>query len=232
MIVAIHQPNYLPWIGYFYKVSQADTFVLLDDVQYTKNSFINRNRIRGSQGEQWLTVPVNVSGKMGQRIDQVQISQVERTMKKLLRTVEQNYQKAPFFNSYYPTFKSIHENSNGSLCELNVQLINWVLALAKIETKVVLSSQLDGVTGVSTSRLVSICKVLSATDYYSGKGGDNYQDHEAFETQGINLIISNFSHPVYPQHGYGFLPNLSVIDLVFNAGTSAGEYIKFSNHRH
>lgn len=218
IIVGIHQPNFLPWLGYFYKMAKCDIFVLLDNVQYTKNSFINRNRIKTPQGELWLTVPVRVKGRFGQLIKDVEIDNTANWRKKHLGTLEANYKKAKFFEQIFSSLKAAYYADNyGNLCEFNIRLLKLILSILKLEKRLVRASELD-VGGESTQLLISIVKEVGGNVYLSGFGGAKYQEEELFKKAGITLAFYDFKHPVYPQLWSDFIPNLSVIDLLFNAG--------------
>ncbi len=218
MRVAIHQPNFLPWLGYFYKMAQCDVFVLLDNVQYTKNSFINRNRIKTPQEAMWLTVPVKIKGRFGQLIKDVEITNKVDWRKKHLGTLETNYRKAEFFEPVFQSLKAIYFMGDwNNLCELNIRLLEWTLSLLKLEKKLVRASDLN-VEGESTQLLINIVKKLGGNIYLSGFGGAKYQEEELFKKAGVTLTYYAFEHPVYPQLWAGFVPNLSIIDLLFNCG--------------
>jgi hypothetical protein len=221
MIIAIHQPNFIPWIGYFFKISKCDVFVLLDNVQYTKNGFINRNRIKTPQGENWLTLPVVQSGKFGQDIKETQIFNKDYSVKKVLATIAANYKKAAYFDKYYTGITEILNKSSDNLCDVNSILIKWAAADLGIKTKMIFASELDEITGESTERLVSICKKLNGTSYLAGLGAKKYQEDHLFKAVNINVINTPFKHPGYQQLWGDFLPNMSVIDLLFNCGPEA-----------
>jgi len=218
MIVAIHQPNFLPWLGYFYKMAKCDVFVLLDNVQYTKNSFINRNRIKTSQGAQWLTVPVKTKGRFGQLIKDVEINNTVDWRRKHLRALEMNYKRARFFETVFQGLETIYFAHDWyNLCELNVRLLEWVLSLLGMEKRLVRAAELN-VKGVGTQLLINIVKEVGGDVYLSGFGGAKYQEEGLFKEAGINLEYYDFEHPIYPQLWSGFVPNLSIIDLLFNCG--------------
>jgi len=218
LIVGIHQPNFLPWLGYFYKLAKSDVFVLLDNVQYTKNSFVNRNKIKTSQGAIWLTVPVKIKGRFGQLIKDVEINNTVNWRKKHLRTLEANYKKAKSFERIFSGLKAAYYADDWSnLCELNIRLLESLLSILKLEKRLVRASELN-VEGESTQLLISIVKEVGGNVYLSGFGGAKYQEEELFEEAGITLEYYEFEHPVYPQLWSDFIPNLSIIDLLFNCG--------------
>ncbi len=224
-IVAIHQPNFLPWLGYFHKIMESDVFVLLDDVEYTKNGFINRNKIKTPQGEQWITVPVNYSGKSKQKINEVDIFNPEKFKKKILATIEMNYKKADYFNNYFEELAEVFYNSNQKLSKLNILLIKWICEKLDIESLIYTSSELDIIEDDPSAKLIAICKEFNGNQYLSGFGGDNYQEHQKFEEAGIELIQSKFKQTEYSQKWGEFIPYLSVIDGLLNLGDKLKEVI-------
>lgn len=225
MIVSIHQPNFIPWLGYFYKINQSDIFVLLDDVQYTKNGFTNRNRIKTPQGELWLTLPVKQSGNFGQTINECIIQQKGIAIKKILNSIKLNYAKALFFHTYIEQLEVLLNSDTESLAELNILLIYWICECLDIKTKIIRSSTLNVSGKESTERLIEICKNVNAKTYLSGKGGINYQDETLFERQNITLKMSSFSSPNYPQLWGNFIGGLSIIDFLLNCGPDTKKFI-------
>lgn len=227
MIVAIHQPNFLPWIGYFYKILKCDIFVFLDNVQYTKNSFINRNKIKTSQGEMWLTVPVSFD--FGQKILEVKINNNSDWKEKHIKTLELNYKKAPFFKEIYEMIKGIYNEKKWTyLVDLNITLILEICNYLDIRRKFIRASDLE-VEGKSTELLISIVKKLGGDMYLSGFGGAKYQEEELFEKSNIKLQYYNFKHPIYNQLWGEFISNLSILDLLFNYGKSTLDIIRIND---
>jgi hypothetical protein len=220
-VVAIHQPNFLPWLGYFYKMSQCDIFVFLDDVEYTKNSFINRNRIKTPSGEAWITLPVSYSGKSTQKIHECQVVGKDKAVKKILGQILHNYKQAKFFSHYYEPLSDILHNSGENLAELNIRLTKWIAGIFHLEVKFARSSELDIHASDATDRLIKICLKLDGTNYLSGSGGMNYQDEERFMKEGINLELSSFKHPKYDQLWGEFTASLSIVDYLLNQGPKA-----------
>lgn len=218
MIVSIHQPNFVPWIGYFYKIYKSDLFVILDNVQFTKNGFTNRNRIKTPQGENWLTLPVIQSGKFGQDITDCVIFHKEQSARKIVNSLLANYKKSKHFDRYFDAISRIIQTDTDKLCDINTELIRWTMEQLGIAKKVVKASDLENIEGESTERLVSICKHLGATAYLAGLGAKKYQDDGLFNQHGIELISSPFQYPQYDQLWGDFIPNLSVIDVLFNHG--------------
>ncbi|NOY80702.1 MAG: WbqC family protein [Kiritimatiellaeota bacterium] len=214
MICAIHQPHFIPWLGYFDKIFRADVFVFLDCVQFKKNEYQNRNRVLTPQGPAWLTVPV--SFRFGDRIDQVKVAADGRWRKKLLRTVAMSYARAPGYAAAFPGFEAIIlEESWRSLAELNTATVLWLLDLFGIRTPTHRCTDLGPLSDAPTGRLIDICRAVGADVYLSGAGGRDYLEQELFEAAGIELVFQDFEHPVYPQGGRGrFVSHLSAMDRV------------------
>jgi hypothetical protein len=222
MKIAISQPAYLPWLGYFDLVDQVDTFVLLDSVQFEKQSWQHRNRIKTPTGLQWLTVPVVFRGHFGQRIQEVQIRDREFA-KKHLRAIELNYRRAPFFDQYFPEIRRILQSSSEQkLVELTHPLIEWFCRQMGIGTRIVHSSGLNGV-GKRSELLVSLCGILGADSYLSPFGSAVYllDDLGRFTEAGIEVGFQHYEHPEYSQLFPPFHSHASALDLLFNEGPSS-----------
>ncbi len=224
MKVAIHQPQYLPWCGYFNKIINCDVFVFLDDVQYKKNEWQNRNRIKNKNGTIWLTVPVHY--RFGQKINEVYIDNKILWRKDHLKSIEYNYKKAKYFDDFFPVIENLLKKEYDLLVDVNIESIKIILSYLGIEKKIIKSSELK-VEGEKTNRLINICKKLSADVYISGVGAKEYLVVEEFEKNGIKLIFQNYTTPNYPQLYGDFIPNLSIIDMIFNIGKE--ETIKLIN---
>ena len=217
MIVAVHQPNFVPWIVYFYKIAKADLFIILDDVQFSKNSFTNRNRIKTPAGGQWLTMPVIQSGNFGQKINEVNIQNPIRALKKAKNTIKLNYARAPYFEEVYSLIDPILTDQS-NLSVLNEELIKVITSYMGIETKIAKSSEMELEPANSTANLVNICVKVGAKSYLAGFGSDNYQESQLFKKVGIDTSVYDFKHPVYPQLWGDFIPNMSILDFLFNLG--------------
>jgi hypothetical protein len=220
MIVSIHQPDYLPWLGFFDKVARCDVFVLLDNVKFSKNYFHNRNKIRTPDGWIWLTVPVLTKGKSEQKINEVKINNIteKKWAQKHWRSIEQNYRKAPFFNKYADFFEELYAKKWDSLAELNKTIVEYLVKMFGLDTKLYDVASLDNIKGSSTELLVSICTALKADVYLSGEFGKDYLDEKIFTAHGIKVVYQRFLHPEYKQMFEPFIPNMSAIDLLFNYG--------------
>lgn len=231
MKIAIHQPNFLPWLGYFYKWFKSDLFVMYDDVQFSKGSYINRNQILTHKGILNLTVPVLTKHKSLQLIKDTQINHEDNWNKKIISTIAVEYSKAKYFEVYFGEFvKIIKKAFVGSLVDLNIKLLLWAADILGIHVPIIKSSRLRDVQGASTERLVSICKLLDADTYISGAGGMNYQEEALFAEAGITLVVLpsyKTHHPRYKQvNECLFVQNLSVLDLIMNCGSEGRKFFK------
>ena len=224
MIVAVHQPQYLPWLGYFDKMDRADLFCYLDNVQYKKNEWQNRNRIKTPAGPQWLTVPVTF--RFPQKISEVGIDSRTNWGKKHVNALRANYARAPYFRQYIGFFEDILLRPWEGICELNIAVtegLRELLGLSHVRT-VVASEVADA--DDATRRLIRICRKLSADTYIAGAGGADYMDVEQFAAAGIRLVFQNFKHPVYPQCFGPFVSHLSIVDLLMNCGDESMDIIR------
>jgi len=225
-VIAAHQPNYIPWPGFFYNVIRSDVFVLLDNVQFSRRSFTHRNRIKGSQGNTiWLTVPVYKKGRFYQEINEVIINKTVRWQKKHFGTLLMNYANAPFFHYYREELKQIYSNEWERLVDFNVVLLEFVMKKLKINRKIYSASQLN-VKGGKTELLVSIVKELDGNVYLSGAGARNYLDESVFKKEKIEILYYQYGSFIYPQLWGKFIPNLSILDLLFNCGGEARNMIE------
>ncbi len=223
MIVAVHQPQYLPWLGYFDKMMRADVFCYLNDVQYKKNEWQNRNRIKTARDWQWLTVPVRY--RFPEKINEVHINNTTKWKQKHLQALITNYSRAPYFKAYIAIFEDTYSREWQFISELNIHLIECLRAALNIQTKpTVISSDFE-LREEPTDRLIDICKALGADAYLAGQGGANYMDVQRFEQNGIKVIVQDFKHPVYPQLFDEFQPHLSIVDLLFNCGPKSMDII-------
>ncbi len=220
-----HQPEFLPWLGFFHKLTLGDMYMIVDNVQFKKKHFENRNRIYARGEALWLTVPVHTQGRFEQHIDQVAIDNRSNWQRKILKSIQLNYAKAPYFEAYWPFFSETLGRDRHQLVELNEELIRGCLEFLGIEMTIVKSSEL-GVAAQGTDLIVDMCKAVGATTYVSGQSGRDYLDEDRVAQAGIELIYQRFTHPIYRQMGTSFVPQLSVIDLLFNEGEKAGEYIR------
>jgi hypothetical protein len=226
MRVAIHQPQFFPWLGYVDKIQQADCFVLLDNVQFKKNEWQNRNKIRTCQGSQWLTVPILHA--FGQLIYEVRINNCDHWKRKHLAALRTHYEGTPFFSQYFLELQEIYSQEWSNLSDFNIRLLQWLLGHFGIATPIHLSSDMT-LRHHPTERLIDICHSVGATTYLAGPGAHAYMNLRTFEMSGISLDIQTFEPQVYPQRYESFVPCLSAIDLLFNCGPHANRYLNGSS---
>ncbi len=221
MILSVHQPQYIPWLGYFDKIDKSDCFVFLDQVQYKPREYQNRNKIRTKDGWMRLTVPVVSRGLGRQKICDVKIDNKTDWQKKHWESLKSCYNRAAFFKRHYHFFESVYSAKWERLIELNVHIIKYLLKELKIKTPLYYELEIY-TSSQGTDRIIEICKKLKADTYLSGIGGKNYLEEEKFVQAGIKLHYQNFVHPayrqLYTQADNSFLPNMSVLDLLFNEG--------------
>ncbi|MCC2547905.1 WbqC family protein [Hymenobacter sp. BT175] len=228
--VAIIQSNYIPWKGYFDIINAVDEFILYDEMQYTKNDWRNRNKIKTNQGVAWLTIPVRQE-TLQQRIDETLIFD-EKWALKHWRTLAQAYAKAPHFKIYKDTFEALYTGLDTRyLSQINFALIQTTCQLLGITTKLSWSSDYELGEG-KTERLVKLVQDAGGTEYVSGPAARGYLETELFEQAGLQVSWMDYdNYPEYPQlHGGPFEHGVSMLDLLFNMGPEAPQYMKtFAN---
>jgi hypothetical protein len=225
--VAIHQPNYIPWPGYFHKLAACDVFVYLDAVQYPRGqSFAPRNRIKTPNGVTFLTVPVSVPKGSEGKASYLEVEFAdEKWRKKHLATVEQSYGRAPHVDEVCPLYERGLEESE-TFVDLNIGLIEAFASYLGIETRRLRLSELLQSFGQKTELIVDVCRALDADAYLSGSGGGrDYTDGALLQEHGIELRYDEFESPRYPQLWGDFEPNLSVLDLLLNCGPASRELV-------
>ena len=228
MRVAIHQPQYLPWLGYLDKLDRSDVFVLLDTVQFKKNEWQNRNRIRTAQGWQYLTVPV--LREFPQRFDRVRINNQTDWRRKHVQALETHYGKALHYSRYAPVFLDLLARDWEQLSLLNEAVLLALTEAFGITTPIVKASQFEA-REEQTGRLVDLCKAVGADRYLAGAGGRGYMNLEEFETAGIAVEVQDFVSPEYAQVYRPFIAGLSAVDLLFNCGGEGFRHVREARAR-
>lgn len=225
MKVAIHQPNFLPWLGIFQRLFLVDMFVFFDHVQAMGGrSWLSRNRLLVGGREHWLTMPVRKSGRHGQKVSEVQINYDVDFVPKHLKTIEVNYRRAPHFAAIFPMLEVLYQRRHTLIAEFNMEFICGVAALLGLPTKFIRSGdlvrehpRLEGLKG--NEQVLETCRAARATEYVSGGGCLDFIEPAKFEEAGIPFYFQRFEHPVYPQAGgRQFVANLSIVDALLNAG--------------
>jgi hypothetical protein len=229
MILTAHQPAYLPWLGYFHKIALADQFILLDSVQFEKNSFTNRNKIKTSNGPAWLTIPVEMKGHLDKRIVDIQMDAKSPWKKKHWTSLLMNYKKSPYFSRYEAFFESYYKTETNNLSdfisassnfffqELNIQLPGKKLSEMNIESK-------------KQDLIIDLCKSTEANAFIFGSQGKEYADQELFKSNGINICFQEYKHPIYPQLWGAFEPFMGIVDALFNLGPERTKEIIFEGN--
>ena len=221
MILSVHQPQYIPWLGYFDKIDKSDCFVFLDNVQYKGREYQNRNKIRTKDGWMWLTVPIISKGPDRQKICDVKIDNDSEWQNRHWRSLTVWYGRAKFFKDRFSFFEDIYTRRWERLSDLNIHIIKYLLKELKIKTPLYYESKI-GTFSEGTDRIIEICKEFKADTYLSGIGGKDYLEEEKFVQAGIKLEYQNFIHPLYHQRYMegkdSFLLYMSALDLLFNEG--------------
>ncbi len=221
MIVSINQPGYLPWLGYFHRVAVSDAHIVLDQVQFEKNSFTNRNKVRTREGWCWLTVPVKTAGKFGDlAIAEIEIANEKQWSAKHWQTLRLNYSKAPFFATHAAFFEGVYTRQWGKLADLTREITLYLLDAFGIRTRLYFGSRMKA-SGRKDELVLNLCRELKATEYLSGPLGRNYLRKELFGEHKIAVRYDDYHHPEYPQVYPGFEPYMAALDLLFNAGPAS-----------
>ena len=220
-VVAIHQPNFFPWLGYFDKLARTDIFVLMDNVQFPKKggSWSNRVQLIVSGQATWTTVPVVRSFHGTRMIRDIKINNSTPWREKLIKTVQMNYARAPFFDPVFSFFTNMVNNPTDSLVDYNREAIKAIAKSVDLDvSRLVIGSTME-VAGAATDLIINMTRAAGGTAYLAGGGAGGYQEDEKFAAAGIELIYQNFVHPVYPQcNTTVFVPGLSIIDALMNVG--------------
>jgi hypothetical protein len=217
MIVSIHQPAYLPWLGYFDRIAKSDAFIFLDNVQFERNSFINRNQIKTANGPIWLTVPVRLDAHFDKTIVEIEIDGRQNWRRKHLQSIEQSYSRTQDFAQKFSRLTAIYEDKTNKLVELCRGQLDFWLAELDITTRILRASEMP-VAGRKSALVLNLCKHLGATKYLSGPLGRGYLDEAEFIKAGIDIEYHEFVHPVYPQTYGEFVPAMGVVDYWMNCG--------------
>ncbi len=226
MKATIHQPNFLPYLGVFHKIKHCDLFVLYDVAQYVRGRFDNRNRIKTQNGPTWLTIPLRVQDSFMRRFFEIPLPPDIHWRNKHLRTIQQNYSRAPYFRMYFPDIERIYSTPHGSLAALGTAFIEYLMRQFAIDTPVVKTKDLGlDLNLKSSAMLIEILKRVEAHDYLAGASGRKYMDPDLMEREGIRVEFHEFVHPTYRQLHGDFVPSLAAIDLLFNEGDNSKSFL-------
>ena len=217
-IVVIHQPDFMPYLGFFHRFLHADMYIALDHVQYVSSSrsWTNRDKIKTEKGEKWLTVSVKKAPRYT-AINQIELSTDIDWRQDNLRVLEQNYRKSPFYDELMLEVERLYTQPFQRLCDFNIASIEMLMDMLDVRIPWVWSSNLEPI-GAKNELLVDLLQKVSSTDYLSGQGARDYFEAEPFVKAGIDVIWQDFTHPVYAQQFVGFIPYLSALDVLFNHG--------------
>lgn len=228
MKLTAHQPAYLPWLGLFHKIAISDLFIYLDQVQYQVNDWNNRNMIKTHQGAIWLSVPILRKNHLNKKIGEIEINSSEPWAKKHWKSIQNAYSKAPFFYRYSDYFEDLYNRNWESLVDLNIYMLQWFLDTLRISVEIEIASK-HQFTGTKGELVLNMCKQLEADKFFFGALGRDYVSEEMFSREGIQIAFQKYNHPIYSQLHGKFIPNLSVLDLIFNCGDESGEILLSNN---
>lgn len=223
MKTTIHQPNFMPYLGFFDKCNYADIFVIYDSTQFKKNDFQNRNRIKGKDGGFWLTVPITYN--FGDKINEVKIDNSKDWKTKHLKSLEACYSKSKYFRKYFNKIKKIYYKEWNLLSEFNIKLIKFFFYELGINCDVILSSNLK-IKNLGTNALIEICEKVKSDHYISGKDGKKYLNLNKFNEKNIKVEFQDYQHPKYNQNFGDFESYMCILDLLFNEGPNSLKIIK------
>ncbi len=219
MKAAIHQPHYLPWLGYLAKWAAADVFIFLDTVQYEKNGWQNRNRIKTATGATWLTVPVRAT--LGTAIAEVAVDVAQPWRQRHRRSIEQAYAQAPYLAAHRDALAAFYAQPWERLAPLATASAEWLARAVGITAPAYRASALSAAADDATGRLVALCRAVGADTYLAGRDGLAYMDLPRFAEAGITVLTQAYEHPVYAQPHGDFVPLLSGLDLLLTHGDDA-----------
>ncbi len=228
MKVTILQPSYIPWRGYFHQIFKSDLFIFYDDVQYDKRGWRNRNRIKTMHGSKWLTIPVLASNVQIDKtpINRIRIDWGQKWNQKHWLTIQHTYGKTPYFKTYEKDIFFFYSKHYEYLADFTIDYTIHVCEWLGIQnTRFLKSSDLKGITGNKTNRLIQILKQVGATHYISGPSAKNYIDENSFKESGIRIEYMNYNYSPYPQLYPPFDPQVSILDLIFMTGPDAINHI-------
>jgi hypothetical protein len=224
-IIAVHQPNFFPWLGYFDKIAKSDAFVILDDVQFPRSgsgTWVNRVRLCVSGEGRWLTAPIKRDHHGTLNINEKFFDNTTPWRQKMIKTIESNYKKAEFYNENIDFLVSLISNNENNIAYYNISNIRSISEYLGLDNnKIKLASSFQ-VNSTSTQRIIDLVKLNEGNSYFCGGGATGYQEDELYEKNGITLNYQNYIHPHYAQRNNGeFIKGLSIIDAIMNLGKEA-----------
>lgn len=229
MILTAHQPAYLPWLGYLHKIAISDEFVTLDKVQFEKNSFTNRNKIKTPNGAIWLTIPVHLAGHTTKTIAETLIDNNTDWRANHWRSILLNYKKAPYFQKYSNFLEDMYRKEWGEISSICLYLLTYLLKELNIKTKILKQSSLK-TRKKKQDLILELCRKRKADKFVFGEMGKEYVDPKLFKKENIDIIFQKYKHPQYTQLWGNFVPNLSSLDSLLNIGPERTYDIIFQNN--
>jgi hypothetical protein len=231
--VVILQPSYIPWRGYFDQIRRADLFIFYDDVQYDKRGWRNRNQIKTPKRKQWLTIPVHSRGAQIENIpiNQIRIAWDSPWSQNHLKAIHHSYAKTPYFSRYMPLLEKYYQRRDEFLADFTIDFtIDLTRELGNTRTRFMRASEIRGIDGQKTDRLIQILRAVGGTHYISGPSARDYIEKGKFDSAGIGLEYMEYNYPEYPQIYPPFDPYVSILDLLFMTGPDAPNYIFEGSH--
>lgn len=223
--VCIHQPDFVPYLGFFDRLLDCDVFILLDDVQFLRRGFHHRDRIKTAKGPVWLTLNLK-KGDYYQAINQTLLHpERQRWVPRHLNLIAESYRGAAHFDDFRAPVEEIYRTPFDKLVDINLAFIRMFLDVFAIEVELRLASEFQ-VAGKSTRRLVELVQAVGGTDYLTGTGALDYLEEDLFNRAGIGLEVQRFAHPTYPQLHGAFVSGLSCLDVLFNCGPEARDVVR------
>ncbi len=226
--ICIHQPDFVPYLGFFQRLVTADHFIILDDVKFIRDGWQHRDRIKSKNGAVWLTLGVR-KGSHHLPINQVELSDSPTWIEKNLNLLRECYSKAAFFSEVFPQVERIYLAGHRLMIDFNRAMLDLAMSYFDIEIHVSLASEYE-IVATRTARLVELVRATMGRNYLSGIGSRDYLDVEMFQSAGLTVIWQDFRHPVYPQMHGDFAPMLSCLDLLFNCGRDAAGVLRSTLH--
>lgn len=226
MRAVVMQPTYLPWMGYFGMIDLADLFICYDDVQFVRRSWQQRNRIKIAEGK-WIWLSVPVIHESGQKINQVRVDKTRNWRKKHWQSIFHAYSKAPFFRHVGDEVEPLYQREWELISDLNLSAILKLCELLNIKIpRILRSSNIEGLRGQRTERLLNLLEIVGANEYIANPGSSTYLEVDKFRERGIRVLWYEYQHPVYPQIRGSFMPYMSAIDVLFNTGMQAIRFVR------
>ena len=222
--ICIHQPDFVPWLGFFHRLLLCDTYVVLDDVQFLRRGWHHRDKIKTRQGEAWLSLSI-ARDDYHQLISQIELSPGLGWIDDHLNLLKENYQFAPCFNKFFPSIEKIYRSGFRKMMEFNMTFLRFFFELFGVRAEIIFSSKLN-VPGKSSEKLLNLVNAVGGTRYLSGTGAKAYLDESIFQKAGIPVQWQVFQHPVYPQLHGDFIPGLSCLDILFNCGAESRKVLE------